>query len=315
MESENTIIAFGEILWDLLPAGAKLGGAPFNFAYRVNSLGDRGWIVSRLGNDEWGRKAREQAKALGMDTRFLQTDDAHPTGVVEIELDAKGQPDYFITPGVAYDHISITEVLLDAAAIADCICFGTLIQRTDVSRNTLKQVLSNSDCEIKLLDINLRKQCYTTETIVESLQATDILKLNEDEALYLCNLFQFSDLSIPAFCERMMEEWNLTHCLVTLGERGAYAAANAEPVYVPGYRVPLEDSCGSGDAFTAGFIHSLLRGKSVGECCEMGNALGAMVAMQSGATEPIAKEEIQRFMATEHERIVDARLKNNLIIK
>ncbi len=307
MNQQKIVIAFGEILWDLLPSGAKLGGAPFNFAYRVHSLGECGYIVSRLGDDELGKKAWDHVVQLGMDTRFVQWDESHPTGTVEIELDEQGQPDYHIVPGVAYDHIKMSDGLQQMAAQADCICFGTLIQRTEDSRRTLKQLLDSTNCQWKLLDINLRKQCYTQETITESLAKANLLKLNEEEAYYLADLFEFPERKIPVFCERMIDMWSLSHCLVTLGDRGAFAASAEEKVYAPGYRVPLDDPCGSGDAFTAGFLVDLLGGKPLAQCCTVGNALGAMVARQSGATEPIAPEEILQFIQAGHERVTDER--------
>ena len=152
----RTVVAFGEILWDLLPTGPKLGGAPFNFAYRVNSLGDRGIIVSRLGRDDLGKRAWEQASSLGMESTFVQWDENAPTGRVEITLDENRNPDYFIVPGVAYDNVEVTQSLLDFAPGADCFCFGTLMQRTPTARRTLEQLVEASEKALKLLDINLR---------------------------------------------------------------------------------------------------------------------------------------------------------------
>jgi fructokinase len=303
----KTVLAYGETLWDLLPSGPVLGGAPFNFVYRVNSLGERGVIVTRLGRDELGRKALAQIEALGMATDFVQWDEEAPTGTVEVDLSDPDRPDFTIVPGVAYDRIEPTDALMAAAAGADCVCFGTLIQRDPQSRATLGQVLGAAPQKaVKLLDINLRRDCYSRETVKQSLREADVLKLNDDEARELGRMFDVPGGDVPAFAERAMREWGLSHCVVTLGGRGAYAAsAGGERVHVPGYRVEVADACGAGDAFTAGFIRLLLRGRPLEECCELGCALGAMVAAQVGATVPIAPEEVEEFMACDHERTPD----------
>jgi fructokinase len=302
----KTVLAFGEVLWDLLPSGPALGGAPFNFAYRASSLGDGGLMVSRLGRDELGERAWRRLEALGMDGRLIQWDEAHPTGTVRVDLSDPNRPDFHIVPDAAYDQIEPTPELLRAAASADCICYGTLIQRTPAARQTLAVVLNAGGRAAKLLDINLRKDCYTRETIVASLREADVLKLNDDEACALAGMFGVGAPELPGFCEAMIEQWDLTHCVVTLGERGAFAMSeHGERVYVPGYKVELADTCGSGDAFSAGFIHRLLRGRPLAECCELGCALGAMVATQKGATEPISPARLEAFLAAAHERTAE----------
>ena len=228
---------------------------------------------------------------------------------MRVDLSDPNRPDFHIVPAVAYDRIEATPELLEAATEADCVCFGTLIQRTPTARRTLEAVLDVAPGALKLLDINLRKDCYTRETIVSSLRAADVLKLNDDEACDLAGMFGIGAPEYPGFCEQMMSQWDLTHCVVTLGERGAYAAsAEGERVYVPGYKVELADACGSGDAFTAGFIHRLLAGVPLAECCELGCALGALVASQKGATEAISTERVEAFLAAGGERTADPRL-------
>jgi fructokinase len=307
---EKTVLAFGELLWDLLPSGRVLGGAPANFAYRVNSLGERGLIVSRVGIDPLGQSAVDQLAALGMETSYLQRDDHYPTGTVRVQLDSQGNPDFFIVPGVAYDWIECTEALRRAASKADCLCFGTLVQRTDRSRHTLGEVLRAAPQALKLLDINLRKDCYTPQTIGESLEHADILKLNEQEAAHLAGLFQLTASPLDRFAEEALRRWDLSHCLITLGERGAFMASSfGEKAYSPGYRVRLADTCGSGDACSAGFLHGLLQGEPVAQCLQLGNALGALVATQPGATQPISAPELSGFLASPPERVIEPGLK------
>jgi fructokinase len=305
----KTVVAFGEILWDLLPTGAKLGGAPFNFAYRVNSLADYGIIVSRLGRDELGKQAWDEVSSLGMDTSHIQWDRTFPTGTVEITLDENNNPDYFIVPDVAYDNVEITEPLLAAVSDADCLCFGTLAQRTPTGRKTLNKLLHTSGGAVKLLDINLRKNCYSTGTITDSLRRANILKLNDEEAFYLASLFGTPGESVASFSKEIIRRFSLDCCVLTLGKRGAFvASADGQTAYVAGYKVDVVDTCGSGDAFTAGFIHSLFRAHPLKQCCELGNAMGAIVASQSGATMPFTTQRIEQFMQAGHARISEPTL-------
>jgi fructokinase len=289
---QKTVVAFGETLWDLLPAGPVLGGAPCNFAYRVNALGDRAIVVTRLGRDDLGQQAFERLQALGMDTTHVQWDEKRPTGTVPVKLDAKGVPDFTILPDVAYDFIETADALLNLASKADAICFGTLIQRTAVSRRTLYRVLDVAPGALKLLDINLRKACWSRETIAESLARADILKLNDSEVAALRELFGLRGKTLPALVREIRRRWSLEACVATLGERGAFLAGRSDEARVPGVRVSVVDTVGSGDAFTAGFLHAWLRGRPLAECGRLGNALGSMVAAQPGATTPIAAADL-----------------------
>jgi len=293
---KKTILAFGEVLWDILPSCTVLGGAPFNFAYRVNSLGNIGLMVSRLGRDELGRKAFDQVVQLGLDTTYIQWDKHLPTGTVQVSFDEDNNPDFVIIPQVAYDQIELTDTLLDAASTADCLCFGTLSQRSEKSRKTIERLLEKAGEILKFLDINLRKDCYNLETVSFSLQKADVLKLNGDEAHQLGRMLGVSHQNIPEFCEEMLDKWSLEHCVVTLGEKGAFAmSTRGEKIYVPGYRVKLVDSIGSGDAFSAGFVHEILRGTSIDQAARFGNVLGALVATKEGAASPITVDEVNLF--------------------
>ena len=300
---QKSVLSFGETLWDLLPSGPALGGAPFNLACRIHSLGDRGIIVTRIGRDPLGREASQQIAGWGMDAAQVQVDDHYPTGTVRVTLDGKGNPEFFIVPEVAYDFIETTSELLQRAAESDCLCFGTLAQRAATSRLSLHHLLDAAGKAVKFLDINLRKDCFFRETITESLAQANILKLNLSEAHYLADLFGMSLGSLPEFCGQMMEDWSLTCCLVTLGEHGAFgASADGKKVYVPGYEINVVDTCGSGDAFSAGFIHEHLRGKSLADCCQLGNALGSIVAMQRAATTPISMDDVRHFLKASRRR-------------
>ena len=308
-----TTITFGEALWDLLPTGPVLGGAPLNFAYRLNSLGHRSIIVSRLGKDDFGQKARKQIVTLGMDDTFLQWDDTYPTGTVEIYFDEDKNPNYTIIEQVAYDYIEFSADLENIVESADCLCFGTLAQRNTVSRRTLQSLLSKFSGKFRLLDINLRKNCYTGETLESSLEQADILKLNDEELAVLVDLFGLQGDSTPDQSEHLLKHAGLAYCVVTLGDKGALALSHrGEKIYSPGYQIALVDPCGSGDGFTAGFIYALLEGESLNQACRLGNALGAMVARQEGATQPISHQEAMAFMEAGSSGIVDRQLADYL---
>ena len=215
----------------------------------------------------------------------------HSTGTVTVAVDPRGTPDFTILPDVAYDFIETTPELHAAAVAADAVYFGTLAQRAPTSRETLARLLDAAPNALKILDLNLRKDCHSNETIQGSLERANLLKLNEDEAGVLARQFRFPDPFIPAFCDFILHRFPLSHVVVTLGERGAFAASKeGERVYVPGRRVSnLVDTCGSGDAFTAGFVHELLGGKPLPDCLGRGNILGALVTGQPGATTPMTE--------------------------
>jgi fructokinase len=285
----KTILAFGETLWDLLPTGPVLGGAPCNFAYRVNSLGDRAILVTRLGRDELGKKAFESLRQLGLDTSFVQWDDEHPTGTVPVKIDGKGVPDFTITPDVAYDYIEVTDELRRLVPSVDCIYFGTLVQRSEPSRRTLTELL-RSKVPV-FLDLNLRKACYSKSTIDESLRRADLVKLNETEAA------EISSVKTPEQQARELHDRTKGPVVITMGDRGvvAFDGRSPSPVVLPGWKVPVVDTIGSGDAFSAAFLHCRLQNRTLEECCFFGNALGAMVARTAGATSPISVDELNRF--------------------
>ncbi len=307
----KTVLAYGEVLWDLLPSGPALGGAPFNFAYRMHSLGHQALMVSRVGRDDLGERVIQGAAQLGMDTRFIERDAQHRTGVVKVHVDTEGQPSYEIVPDVAYDFIEGSEALLAAAGRSACVCYGTLVQRAERSRRTLYELLKAAPDAMKLLDLNLRPHCHTPHSIHESLGAADVLRLNHDEAKYLAELSGFADGDPVALLERIRACWALSHCVMTLGARGSLAIdAAGQRVYVPGYRTEVVDTVGAGDAFSAAFADKLLAGADLADACRHANALGAMVASQRGATQPIGADELEAFIASDPPREVEPSLQD-----
>ena len=297
------IAAFGELLWDLLPTGKVLGGAPANFIYRINSFGDQGTLMSKVGNDKAGKEIREALRGLGVSDENVQTDYEFQTGSVKVKIDPNGIPDFNIIADVAYDHIEINSEMIDAFSQADCVCFGTLVQRYGISKNTLRELIHEAPDVVKFLDINLRKKCYTVATLEESLRMTNILKANEEELLVVKELFGLKSENLKDLAKEAIQTFNLEIILCTLGSNGAFCLTHEDVFhYDPGYQISLGDTVGSGDAFSAGFVHYFMNGFPIDQALRFGNAAGAMVATTLGATAKITKEEILNFMITPHVR-------------
>lgn len=308
MANRHGILAIGELLWDLLPSGAVLGGAPANVAVQAYQRGATVSLVSRVGNDDFGAKAIAFLSNFGLDTKLIQIDQTKPTGTVPVRLDKSGNPSFTITKDVAYDQIEPTNALLKHAGEAAVICFGTLAQRSPVTRQTLYQVLDSNHEAVRFLDINLRKECYSKETIESSLERCTMLKINRSEVKHLREMFSIPDkANVIAFCQSLHERFGISTVLITLGEGGSFAyEASGITFYEPGFRVCVQDTIGAGDAFTAGFIVSLLKGQDIAECCRAGNTLGSLSATKVGGMSRISESEIVEFCAHPPARQVDS---------
>lgn len=308
------ILAYGEVLWDIFPTGAYLGGAPFNFAYRMASLGHKVSVVSRVGSDSLGDQTIEKIRLLGLDTSWIQRDPVLPTGTVEVKVGVDGNPHFYITPNVAYDQIELSPELLSLAQEVQCICFGSLIQRSSQSRNTLYAMLDAATGAIKICDINLRPNCFTYETIRESIRRATILKLSEEEVPIVAESLGIVADPIEEFCFELLTDTRVVIIIVTLGPWGALAATSSGNIhYEPGWQVKVKDCCGAGDAFTAGFIHAILQDKSIEEACRFANALGALVTETTGATEQIDLGKLKDLFSEQAARNVLSQLKQRLI--
>lgn len=291
------IVAFGELLWDILPSGPVLGGAPANFIFRVNSFGDEGTLISRVGNDEPGREACRIVSQMGLSQKHLQIDSEFPTGTVDVRIDENGIPDFTIIRDVAYDHIEISAEMVELVKECDCLYFGSLIQRYGISKNTLRELIRESGQAMKFLDVNLRKDCYTESILRESLHMADIVKLNDAELLELKSMLGLYCSNLRNLAGELLSRFDLKIVLLTLGAEGAFLVSrDGDLCYSAGYQVDLVDTVGSGDAFSAGFIHSFLNGESLQNSLDFGNSCGAMVATYRGAIHPISKDSIIHFV-------------------
>jgi len=289
------VIGLGEILWDLFPEGKKLGGAPANFAYHARVLGDEGIPVSRVGADELGLEIRRRLAEAGIPDRYVQSDPNRPTGTVRVELDSRGVPSFTITPEVAWDYLEWNADLQRLAADSDAVCFGSLAQRSPQSRRTIRAFLAAARREaLRLFDVNLRQSWYTAECLSESLAASSILKLNDEE---LPVVLRTLGLSAPSSredgCRLLLRTFQLQLVCLTLGERGCLLVEPNASARHPGFRVTVADTVGSGDAFTAALCHHRLRGAPLERLAQAANRYGAWVASQAGAM-PQATAEILR---------------------
>jgi len=293
------IIAYGEVLWDILPTGKMLGGAVGNCAYRLHQLGTHVSLISRIGDDELGHEALGILKDKELPCPLLQIDQKYPTGTVDVTISSEGDADYQINTGVAYDNIELTNDLLEAAKSADVILFGNLIQRCEKSRNTLYSLIEAAPQALKIVDINLRKDCFTKETVLESVSRTDVLKLNLKEVSTVSELIGISSETKEDFCDQVSKKYNVSTILITLGDDGIYAFDSKEgDIRLPGYNVKVADTVGSGDNFTAGFVHKRLLGESLEKCCMFANLIGSLVATKVGGMPSLTQKDIENHQAT-----------------
>ncbi|MFW5857915.1 MAG: carbohydrate kinase family protein [Planctomycetota bacterium] len=279
------LLGLGELLWDLLPDGRQLGGAPANFAYHACALGGRGAVASCVGDDPLGREALERLDGLGVDRSAVAVDPERPTGTVSVALDAAGQPSYTIHEGVAWDAIPASGALLDRAAAADAICFGSLAQRSAASRATLRRALDAAQpaC-LRVFDINLRQAYYDRDVILASLEQADAFKVNDEELPVVARLLDLPAQTRPAM-EALRARFDLRWVALTRGAAGSLLLADGAWAEHPGEPVAtVADTVGAGDAFTA----ALALGTLLGQAPEVRNAhanrVAAFVCAAAGAT-------------------------------
>lgn len=287
-----TIVGLGEALWDLLPDGKQAGGAPANFAYMSNLLGDRGVVASRVGVDDLGDELEEKLRALGLDISFLQRDAAHPTGTVQVESDESGQPKYRITKNVAWDFLEWTPEWRELAEQADAVCFGSLAQRNAVSRETLNLFLrAMREDTVCVFDVNLRQGFYSAEVLVSSMKLANIVKMNHEELPIVLQLLAAPHADELGSAEWLRERFGIKLLCITHGQNGSILIDENSSDAHRGFAVKVADTVGAGDAFTAGLVHHYLRGSSLKTMNESANRMGAWVASQRGATP--ARDETQ----------------------
>ncbi|MGA8740079.1 MAG: carbohydrate kinase [Terracidiphilus sp.] len=294
MKEPHLILGIGELLWDMLPEGPRLGGAPANFSVMAGRLGNHAAILSRIGRDDLGREAVHRLDPLPADTSFLQIDRTHETGRVTVSFN-NGQPEYTIHQPAAWDSMELSDEWVRLAERADAICFGSLAQRSIESRQTIQTLAAQTSSRcIRIFDVNLRPPFYSSEVIQESLELASVVKMNDAEVPMVLSL-----LGLPAEDDvtagnlhlgaaRLLAEFpTLQMVAVTRGGHGSLLVTRDEWHRHAGFPVKVADTIGAGDAFTAALTHYLLRGAELPLLNEAGNRWGSWLASQSGAMPPL----------------------------
>lgn len=292
-----TILGIGELLWDMLPEGPQLGGAPANYSVMAGRLGNHATVLSRIGRDELGERALEVLKPFPVDCQRLQVDSEQATGRVTVKLE-DGQPSYTIHQPAAWDFFEPTKEWLSEAAHADAVCFGSLAQRGPQSRQTIHALVRSTRPECKrIFDVNLRTPFYSAEIVRESLKLASVMKMNDGEVPLVLDLLGFpATSSLHEGAERLLENFpDLTLVAITRGGEGSLLAGRSEWNEHPGIPTKVTDTIGAGDAFTAAMTHYLLRGAPLSVLNEAGNRWGSYIASQSGAMPEINTETLRRI--------------------
>ena len=294
---KNIVVGMGEALWDVLPEGKKIGGAPANFAYHVSQFGLNSKVVSAVGEDKLGAEILEnlQAKKLKMQIETVP----YPTGTVQVELDAEGVPCYDIKEGVAWDNIPYTKDLDELAHQACAVCFGSLAQRSVVSRNTINAFLDAMPHDanvLKIFDINLRQSFYTKEILCNSFKRCNILKINDEELVTVSRMFGYPGIDLQDKCWILLGKYNLKMLILTCGVNGSYVFTPGVVSFQETPKVPVADTVGAGDSFTAAFCASILNGKPVPEAHKLAVEVSAYVCTQRGAMPELPQVLKDRLM-------------------
>ncbi|MDO4512048.1 MAG: carbohydrate kinase [Bacteroidales bacterium] len=290
MNAEKYIVGLGEVLFDCLPSGRQLGGAPANFAFHASQFGLHGVAVSAIGRDALGEEVKRLLDAKRLEYHLETV--SYPTGTVQVTLDTQGIPAYDICEGVAYDNIPFSEEMARIARHTQCACFGTLAQRGEVSRESIHRFLATMPAgSMKVFDINLRQQWYSREVIEQSLHACTILKINDEEIEIVARMldlgttpaapFSIGDAEQP--CRALMNRYGIEIVVLTCGVNGSMVFWADGASLLPTPKVTVADTVGAGDSFTGAFCASLLQGKSVSEAHRVAVEVSAYVCSQHGA--------------------------------
>ena len=293
------VAGIGEVLWDLLLTGPQLGGAPANFAYHAHALGAEAQVITRVGNDDYGREIIRRFHEMGLPETTVQIDEDAPTGTAKVALSGNGLAHFTIQENVAWDYISATPEALVTAREADAICFGSLAQRSEPSRNTIQRLVAASPADaLRVFDTNLRQQFYSRGSIAQSLQLANVLKLNDDELLSLGEMFGLAG-STERQVECLAQTFRLRVVALTRGANGSLLYQKDKNAArwsdCPSRPVKVVDTVGAGDSFTAALVLGLLRKMDLDEINTLANDVARYVCSQTGATPALPVEFARRF--------------------
>lgn len=288
------VVGLGEALWDVLPEGKKLGGAPANFAFHAGQFGFNSMAVSALGEDELAEETVGQLEEKHLHYRMPRV--PYPTGTVQVSLDDKGVPTYDIKENVAWDNIPFTDEIKDVAENTIAVCWGSLAQRNVVSRESIHKFIdaTPADC-LKIFDINLRQNFYTKDIIVDSLKHCNVLKINDEELEIISRMFEYPDLSDEEKCRLIIGKYGLQMLVLTCGANGSYVFTPEETSFIDTPKVQVADTVGAGDSFTGTFCASVLAGKSVQEAHRLAVEVSAYVCTQNGAMPKLPQRFIENI--------------------
>lgn len=285
----KTIVGFGEALWDVFPEGRKIGGAPANFAYHVAQWGLDSCAVSAIGKDDLGDDIVRKFDENGLKYRLERVD--FPTGVVQVTLDENKVPSYNIKEGVAWDNIPMTPELETLARDCRAVCFGSLAQRSSVSRATINAFVDlMPEDSLKIFDINLRQHYFNEEIVCNSMNKADILKINDEEIIVVAEMLNITGKSQKEICEVLLDRFALKMVILTCGDKGSYVLTAQESSWVDTPKVNVVSTVGAGDSFTGTFIASILLGKTIRQAHEAAVRVSAYVCTCQGAMPAIPQD-------------------------
>jgi fructokinase len=295
MEKRKIVTGIGELLWDMLPQGKQIGGAPFNFSFHAAQAGCEAHVVSAIGNDDSGAEILKSMAFLNLADKYIQSG-SRPTGRVDVTLNKEGHPDYTIIEDVAWDHIAWNNDLASLAPVTDAVCFGSLAQRNNTSRMTILNFLEavSPNC-LKVFDINLRQNFYNREILLESLQHANILKLNEEELPVVASLFSLEGNSESQLV-KLSEIFGLDYIAYTMGSKGSLLIGREESSFVEAPEVLVVDTVGAGDSFTALLVTGILNEIPLNEIHKKATEIAAIVCTRAGAT-PLIDKALMQFSA------------------
>lgn len=290
----NIVVGLGEILWDVFPKGKVLGGAPANFAYHVSQFGYNGYAVSAVGDDLLGKEILDNLAQKELNYLIETTD--YPTGTVQVTLNNTGIPQYEICENVAWDNIPFTARTENLAKTTQTVSFGSLAQRNDVSRDTIRKFIKAMPKDsLKIFDINLRQHFYTKEIIHDSLQLSNILKINDEEVLLIAKLYNIKDCNEQEICKKLLQDYNLNVVILTKGTEGSFVFTTKETSYQPTPKVHVADTVGAGDSFTAAFVSSYQNGDRITDAHQLAVEVSAYVCTQHGAMPKLPDAYLELF--------------------
>lgn len=290
--SKNYVVGLGEALWDVLPEGKKLGGAPANFAFHAGQFGLNSIAVSALGDDKLGDETISQLEEKHL--RYCMPRVPYPTGTVQVTLDNDGIPTYTIKENVAWDNIPFNDEVREVAENTRAVCWGSLAQRNVVSRETIYKFLDSTPDEcMRIFDINLRQNFYTKEVICESMKRCNVLKINDEELVTIGRMFGYAGLDIENKCWLILGKYDLDMLVLTCGVNGSYVFTPGSMSFQQTPKVEVADTVGAGDSFTGTFCASILNGKTVAEAHRLAVEVSAFVCTQNGAM-PILPDAVKK---------------------